>query len=100
MPVWEENIWKSMAIIIFIVGLMLPLIVAVLPIDNQFAGLDKHLETLCGIAIALIALTAVGIIVPHIIVVFRERKSGDWQREIGYMKQEIEALKRNQVAKS
>lgn len=99
MPTWEEKIWKLLAIIIFMAGLMLPLIVAVLTIDDQFAGLGKHLETLCGFVIALIALTAVGI-VPYIIVVSQERKSGDWQREIGLLKQEIEALKRNQVAKS
>lgn len=93
MPTWEEKIWKLLVIIIFMAGLMLPLIVAVLTIDDQFAGLGKHLETLCGFAIALIALTAVGIVVPYIIVVSQERKSGDWQKE-------IETLKRNQVAKS
>ena len=100
MPTWEEKIWKLLAMIIFMAGLMLPLIVAVLTIDDQFTGLGKHLETLCEFAIALIALTAVGIVVPYIIVVFRERKAGDWQREIGLLKQEIEAIKRNQVAKS
>ena len=100
MPTWEAHIWKSLAIIISMVGLMLPLIVAMLTIGDQFSGLDKHLESVCGIAIALIALTAVGIIVPHMIVAFRERKSGDWQREIGYLTQEIETLIRNRVAKS
>jgi hypothetical protein len=34
------------------------------------------------------------------IIVFRERKSADWQREIGDLKQEIETLNQNQVAKS
>ena len=100
MPTWEGKIWKLPAIIIFMAGLMLPLMVAVLAIDDQSTGLGKHLHMLFGIAIALVGLTTVGIVVPHIIIVFRERNSADWQREIGDLKQEIETLNQNQVAKS
>ena len=45
-------------------------------------------------------LIVVAIGISQIIIAFRERKSGDWQREIGYLKQEIETLKRNLIAKS
>ena len=81
-------------------GVMLPLIVAVLTINDGFTILDKHPKMLFGVVIAFIALIAVATVVPHVIIAFRERKSADWQRGIGYLKQEIETLKRNQVAKS
>ncbi len=95
-----EKVCKLLTIAIFIVGSMTPLIVAELMISGQFTAFYEHSQLLFGVMITLTIFTAAVLLIPQIIIAYQARKSGDWQREIGYVKQEIETLKRNQVAKS
>ena len=95
-----EKVCKLLTIAIFIAGSMTPLIVAELMIFGQFTALYEHSKLLLGVMITLTIFTADVLVIPQIIIALQAGKSGDWQPEIGYLKQEIETLKRNQVAKS
>ena len=95
-----EKVCKLLTLAIFIVGSMIPLIVAELIIFGQFTVLYEHSPLLFGVMITLTIFTAAVLVSPQVIIVYQARKTGDWQQEIGYLKQEIERLKGNQVAKS
>ena len=95
----DKTLRQLMIVIVFIVGLISLALVALSTIFRQFIGQDSYYHILFGATIALFCLTAIGIVVPHIIIFWREDKSSDWQEEINRLKQEIETLKRNQADK-
>ena len=69
-------------------------------VDDRFTELDKRLQLLVGFVFALVAIITVAIGIPQFIMIFRDRKYGDLQKEMDRLRQEMETFKRNQVAKS
>ena len=69
-------------------------------VDDRFTELDKRLQLLVGFVFALVAMITVAIGIPQFIMIFRDRKYGDLQKEMDRLRQEMETFKRSQVAKS
>ena len=96
---WLKKIWDALIIIIYLVAMMLPVMVAVVAVNDNITDKFKYLDILLGVGLVILALAIVRIWIPYIITAYRESNPAYRQKEIDRLKHEIETLKRNQDVK-
>jgi ABC-type transport system involved in cytochrome bd biosynthesis fused ATPase/permease subunit len=70
-------------------------------LDTKFSTkideLDKRLQILFALVVALIALVAGAIVIPQVIIAFKEKGTAPLQEQINQLRQKLEALEQSRV---
>ncbi|MBI1928887.1 hypothetical protein HYR99_32160 [Candidatus Poribacteria bacterium] len=73
-------------------------------LDTKFSTkideLDKRLQIIFALVIALIALVAGAIVIPQVIIAFKEKGTASLQEQINQLRQKVETLEQSRVLRS